>query len=77
MPLLRKIALKGLFPTGTHIAKPECRLFNASRVEMTGEDPILAQMDGETVLLQKEDFPITIELSGAVIPVLGNNSIRW
>jgi diacylglycerol kinase family enzyme len=77
MPLLRKIALKGLFSTGTHISKPECTLFNANRVEITGEYPILAQMDGETVLLQKEDFPIAIELSGPVIPVLGNNSIRW
>jgi diacylglycerol kinase family enzyme len=77
MPLLRKIALKGLFPTGTHIAKPECTLFNASCVEISGKYPILAQMDGETILLQKEDFPITIELSEPVIPVLGNNSIRW
>ncbi|MDR0313472.1 MAG: diacylglycerol kinase [Treponema sp.] len=70
MPLLRKIALKGLFPTGAHINKPECTLFNASRVEISGEHPILAQMDGETVLLQKADYPIAIELSEPVIPVL-------
>jgi diacylglycerol kinase family enzyme len=70
MPLLRKIALKGLFPTGAHINKPECTLFNASRVEISGEYPILAQMDGETVLVQEADFPIAIELSEPVIPVL-------
>jgi hypothetical protein len=45
-------------------------MFNAHRVEISGEYPILAQMDGETVLLQKEDFPITIELTDPVIPVL-------
>jgi diacylglycerol kinase family enzyme len=70
MPLLRKLALKGLFNAGGHIDKPESMMFNARRVEISGEYPILAQMDGETILLQKEDFPITIELTDPVIPVL-------
>jgi diacylglycerol kinase family enzyme len=70
MPLLRKLALKGLFATGGHIDKSESILFNARRVEFSGEYPILAQMDGETVLLQREDFPAVIELTEAVIPVL-------
>jgi len=70
MPLLRKLALKGLFATGTHIDKPEAMLFNAHRIEFSGEYPILAQMDGETVLLQKEDFPAVMELTDPVIPVL-------
>ena len=70
MPLLRKLALKGLFTTGAHIDKPESILFSAHRVEFSGSYPILAQMDGETVLLQKEDFPAAIELTPPVIPVL-------
>ncbi|MDR0642688.1 MAG: diacylglycerol kinase [Treponema sp.] len=70
MSLLRKLALKGLFNYGTHIDKPEAFLFNASRVEFSGLYPILAQMDGETVLLRPEDFPAAIELSPPVIPVL-------
>jgi diacylglycerol kinase family enzyme len=70
MPLLRKVALKGLFTTGGHIGRPESILFNARRVEFTGLHPILAQMDGEAVLLQKEDFPAAIELTDPVIPVL-------
>jgi diacylglycerol kinase family enzyme len=70
MPLLRKVALKALFGTGEHIHKPESRLFNAHRVEFRGEHPILAQMDGETVLLQPEDFPAAIELTELAIPVL-------
>jgi hypothetical protein len=45
-------------------------MFNAHRVEISGEHPILAQMDGETVLLQKEDFPVLIELTEPLIPVL-------
>jgi diacylglycerol kinase family enzyme len=70
MSLLRKLALKGLFANGTHIDKPEAILFNAHRIEFSGEYPILAQMDGETVLLQKEDFPAVMELTESVIPVL-------
>ncbi|GHV88909.1 hypothetical protein AGMMS50267_12690 [Spirochaetia bacterium] len=70
MSLLRKVALKELFATGTHIDKPEALLFNASRVEFSGIYPILAQMDGETVLLQVEDFPAAIELTEPVIPVI-------
>jgi diacylglycerol kinase family enzyme len=70
MPLLRKLALKGFFSNGTHIDKPESLLFNARKVEFRGEYPILAQMDGETVLLHPEDFPAAIEVTEPVIPVL-------
>jgi diacylglycerol kinase family enzyme len=70
MPLLRKVALKGLFTTGEHISKPESLLFNARRVEFSGPYPILAQMDGETVLLEPGDFPGAIELTEPLIPVL-------
>jgi diacylglycerol kinase family enzyme len=70
MPLFRKLALKGLFTTGEHIRKPESKLFKAHRVEFRGEHPILAQMDGETVLLKPEDFPAAIELTELAIPVL-------
>ena len=70
MPLLRKLALKGLFSTGTHIDKPESILFNARRVEFSGKYPILAQMDGEAVLLEPDNFPAAIELTEPVIPIL-------
>jgi diacylglycerol kinase family enzyme len=70
MPLLRKLALKGLFTTGGHIDKEESRLFNAGRVEFRGDHPILAQMDGETVLLQPRDYPAAIELTEPAIPIL-------
>jgi diacylglycerol kinase family enzyme len=70
MSLFRKIALKGLFATGEHVDKPEARLFSAHRVEFRGENPILAQMDGETTLLEPEDFPAAIELTEPVIPVV-------
>jgi hypothetical protein len=70
MPLFRKLALKGLFTTGRHIDKKESLLFSAPRVEFRGQFPILAQMDGETVLLTPEDFPAAIEQTEPIIPIL-------
>jgi diacylglycerol kinase family enzyme len=70
MPLLRKLALKGLFTTGKHADRPEALLFSAARIEISGEHPILAQMDGETALLEPADFPAVMELTEPVIPAL-------
>ena len=70
MSVFRKISLKELLLTGTHIGEPEAILWNAKSVEFSAENPILAQMDGETVLLEKNDFPAVIELSEPIIPVL-------
>ena len=70
MPLLRKIALKDLFGTGEHINKPESILFTACKVEFSAMFPLLAQMDGETVLLEREDYPASIELTAPLIPLL-------
>ena len=70
MPLLRKLVLKELFSTGTHVSKPEAITFSASRLEFSALFPLLAQMDGEAILLEKADFPAVIELTDSVIPVL-------
>jgi diacylglycerol kinase family enzyme len=70
MPLIRKLFLKELFNTGGHIDSKEAIPFSARRVEFSGLYPILAQMDGETVLLSPDDFPAAIELSDPLIPVL-------
>ena len=69
-PLYRKLALKGLFNHGTHVDKPEAILWSAGRVEFSARNPILAQMDGETELLEESDFPAAIELTEPVIPIL-------
>ncbi len=70
MPLIKKISFKERFNTGSHAGQPEAMMLNADKAEFHYEYPILAQMDGEAVLLEPEDFPVTITLSGAVIPVL-------
>jgi diacylglycerol kinase family enzyme len=68
--LAGKLALKGQVSKGTHANNDAVIMLSARRVEFTGSHPILAQMDGETILLQPEDFPAAMELTAPVIPVL-------
>ncbi|MDR0502776.1 MAG: diacylglycerol kinase [Treponema sp.] len=74
MPLRRKMVLKKQVALGKHADNPEVVNFNARRIEFSGRHPILAQMDGETILLQPEDFPAAMELTPPVIPLLKLNS---
>jgi len=70
MPLFSKLAIKGQVAKGKHINNPNAIMFNAQRIEFSGSHPILAQMDGETILLQPDDFPAVMELTAPVIPLL-------
>jgi diacylglycerol kinase family enzyme len=76
MPLYRKLALKGLISSGGHAGKEEAVLWNACRVEFQSQYPLLAQMDGEAVLLEGGDFPAVIELTEPVINILGRRDRR-
>jgi diacylglycerol kinase family enzyme len=70
IPFLRKLTLKGKIAKGKHTKDKDVILFNAHRIEFTGSQPILAQMDGETILLQPDDFPAVMELTSPAIPLL-------
>jgi diacylglycerol kinase family enzyme len=73
MSLYRKIKIKNQVCKGTHAKSPESILFNAHRLEISGSHPILTQMDGETILMQPDDFPAILELTAPVIPLLKRN----
>jgi diacylglycerol kinase family enzyme len=70
MSVFRKMGIKSQVKNGKHINNPEVTVFNAHRLEFSYNRPILAQMDGEAVLLQPEDFPAVMELTPPVIPRL-------
>jgi len=72
MPLLKKLSLKGKVSKGKHTNDKNVIMLNASRLEFSGSHPILAQMDGETILLKPEDFPASMELTAPMIPLLEN-----
>lgn len=70
MPLLKKLKLKKLFTTGQHSTLPEAHMLSAAKLVIQYSEPILAQMDGEPVLLDREDFPISLALTEPRIPTL-------
>jgi diacylglycerol kinase family enzyme len=70
MPFLRKLKIKGQVTKGKHTKNKDAIMFNAHRIEFKCVQPILAQMDGETILLQPDDFPAVMELTSPVIPFL-------
>jgi diacylglycerol kinase family enzyme len=76
MPLYKKLALKGLLSSGKHADRDEAILWNAARVEFQSQYPLLAQMDGEAVLLESNDFPAVIELTEPLINILGKKDRR-
>jgi len=65
-----KLAIKGQVVNGKHINNKSVITLNANRLEFTCKHPILAQMDGETILLQPDDFPAVMELTAPLIPLL-------
>jgi diacylglycerol kinase family enzyme len=70
LPFFRKLKIKGQVLKGKHANNSDALLFNAHRLEINYSHPILAQMDGETVLLQPDDFPAVMTLTSPVIPLL-------
>lgn len=70
MPLFKKLKLKKLFTSGQHASRSEAHMLSAAKVLIRYSEPILAQMDGEPVLLDREDFPISLALTEPRIPTL-------
>lgn len=60
--LLRKLIVKGPIEKGLHDGVREVQHFSASRLEIEYDGTIPLQCDGETALLARCDFPLTIEL---------------
>ena len=70
MSLLRKLTLKKRFKEGAHSTFPETILYTADRLVFQYTEKILVQFDGEAHLLEESDFPLTMELTEPVIPIL-------
>lgn len=70
MSVFKKLQIKTAVLKGKHVDYSEVIMLSAHRLEFSGSHPILAQMDGETVLLSPEDYPAVMELTAPVIPLL-------
>ena len=70
MSLFRKFLFKELFKNGNHADQDESILWSGHKVEYTSPHFVLAQTDGETIFLDKHDYPAVIELTEPCIPIL-------
>ncbi len=68
--VLGKIRLKGLFYRGEHVHEPNVTMRSVRRIVIHYGQRIPLQMDGETVWLGKENFPLEMQVGPPEVPIL-------
>ena len=68
--IVGKIRLKSLFYRGEHVHEPNVRMASAVRATIHYGQSIPLQIDGETVWLHAEHFPLEMEVLPPEVPVL-------
>jgi len=71
MSLFRKIKLKTPIVSGEHKKFPEVILAQSRELTVYYDETILMQMDGESIELSPEDFPLVIKVSEPILRYLG------
>ena len=72
MSVMSKIRNKKLFYLGRHGELPEVTFYQADRVDISYNDRIPMQLDGEISWLQAADFPVSMKVLEPRIKVLRN-----
>lgn len=70
MPLLLKLIKRKSFSDGTHTQSEYSIFAPAEKIIINYDQKILVQMDGEVHLLLKEHFPLTMERTKPIIPII-------
>ena len=68
--LMGKMRIKPLFYRGAHRGLPIAEFFEADALSLTHEGPIMMEMDGEVVHLEREDFPLVMKRIPDVLTIL-------
>jgi diacylglycerol kinase family enzyme len=68
--LIGKIKLKALFYRGEHVAQPNVTMEECAKVEVRYARRVPMQIDGESLWLRPENFPVTVTIFEPAIPVL-------
>ena len=77
LDVLTMVAKNGKFTDGSYVETNLASTFNATKVVLNYDKPVLCELDGETHLLLKENFPITMELTEPLIQVLERDDLSW
>ncbi|MGP1587386.1 MAG: diacylglycerol/lipid kinase family protein [Treponemataceae bacterium] len=70
MKLLRKLKTKESFNDGTHHGTDYSFHYFGNKLRIFYDEDILVQVDGESHLLKKENFPIVMQQTEPIIPVI-------
>jgi diacylglycerol kinase family enzyme len=70
MNLLKRLKCKELYYTGEHGSLEEVSFFKSNQIAVEFGGPIPMQMDGEVVWLNKDSFPLTIQIKDPVLPLI-------
>lgn len=65
------------FYDGSYIKTDLAQTCQATRMVVNYDHPVLCELDGETHLLMKENFPVTLELTEPCIQVLERDDLEW
>lgn len=65
------------FNDGSYIKTGLAQTFTATKMTLNYDQPVLCELDGETHLLLKENFPVTLELTEPCIQVLERDDLEW
>jgi len=68
--VLGKIRLKGLFYRGEHVHEPNVTMRSVRKIVIHYGQAIPLQMDGETVWLGRENFPLEMQVGPPDTPIL-------
>lgn len=68
--MIGKIRLKPLFYRGDHVHEPNVTMRSARRITVSYDRAIPLQIDGETVWLSQENFPLEMQVQTPRVPVL-------
>ena len=68
--LIGKIRMKPLFYRGEHVHEPNVFMRSARRITVDYDRSIPLQIDGETVWLSAENFPLAMQVQSPEVPVL-------
>ena len=74
--LLGKLRLKSLFYRGAHVHEPNVTMRSANRVMIRYDRRVPMQIDGESLWLQPENFPLEMTVHEPHIPVLAWSSAK-
>ena len=74
LSLFGKLISKKSFKDGTHTKNKKVTFAKASKIIIHYDQKILVQMDGEVHLLLPEFFPLTMEITKPIIPIIECNN---